>query len=243
MLPGLRPFTSSATAVSKRLFHVSAVSNAKLTKKKIQQIKQNKILETQKEHIKRAEKVKKDAEFLKLIISKQQVENGEIPDSYITIVDSKLAETILKNAPEAVAEGIFQRSGIHYSKSTVPQAKAQADITRRIISLQNQNSVALLKHNLNIAVKYFARFEGDTASPEVQAGVFTVRIANLADHLRNSHKDHTTRRIYTQYLHKRQKILRYLKTQSLERYYTTLKKLGLTPEMVENQIPFPKRVE
>jgi len=37
-------------------------------------------------------------------------------------------------------------------------------------------------------------------------------------------------------VHKRQRILKYLKTQDLERYFTCLKKLGLDQKSVEGEI-------
>ncbi|KAJ2446590.1 hypothetical protein GGF42_005651, partial [Coemansia sp. RSA 2424] len=62
------------------------------------------------------------------------------------------------------------------------------------------------------------------------------------EHLRGHNKDHHNRRSYTKLLHKRAKMLKYLKRESLERYYLCLKQLGLTKEMVEGEILQPKRI-
>ncbi|KAJ2575479.1 hypothetical protein GGH95_003762 [Coemansia sp. RSA 1836] len=121
-------------------------------------------------------------------------------------------------------------------------AHIQADIVRRVVSLDNANSSAIMHYNISNAVKTFGRSEGDSGSPEVQAAVWTVRINNLEEHLRGHNKDHHNRRSYTKLLHKRAKMLKYLKRESLERYYLCLKQLGLTKEMVEGEILQPKRI-
>ncbi|KAJ1816332.1 hypothetical protein LPJ56_004319 [Coemansia sp. RSA 2599] len=122
-------------------------------------------------------------------------------------------------------------------------AKTQADIVRRIVALENANSKAVVHYNIGRALDTFGRSEGDSGSAEVQAAVWTVRINNLEDHLRVNRKDHQNRRAYTKLLHRRAKMLKYLKRESLERYYLCLKQLGLTKEMVEGEIVPPKRVE
>ena len=75
------------------------------------------------------------------------------------------------------------------------------------------------------------------------AAVWTVRINSLGEHLTTHRKDHHNRRSYTALLHKRAKMLRYLKRQSLERYHKYIKELGLAPEMVEGEILAPRYVE
>ncbi|KAJ1959405.1 hypothetical protein GGI12_004355 [Dipsacomyces acuminosporus] len=135
-----------------------------------------------------------------------------------------------------------------YSYHVMPEAAAksaeiQADIVRRIVALENANASAVVKYNTQKALDTFGRTEGDSGSAEVQAAVWTVRINNLEDHLRSHRKDHQNRRAYTHLLHKRAKMLKYLKRESLERYYLCLKQLGLTKEMVEGEIVPPKRIE
>ncbi|KAJ1944843.1 hypothetical protein GGF37_002000 [Kickxella alabastrina] len=135
-----------------------------------------------------------------------------------------------------------------YSLNVMPEvaiknAHVQADIVRRIVALENANSQAVVHYNIDRALTAFGRSEGDSGSPEVQAAVWTVRINNLEDHLRINRKDHQNRRSYTKLLHKRAKMLKYLKRESLERYYLCLKQLGLTKEMVEGEILAPKRIE
>jgi ribosomal protein S15 len=70
----------------------------------------------------------------------------------------------------------------------------------------------------------------------VVAAVWTVRIKNLERHMATHKKDVHNRRSYRKLVHKRAKMLQYLKRKSLERYYTCLKELELTVDMVEGEI-------
>ncbi|KAJ2173074.1 hypothetical protein EV181_007477 [Coemansia sp. RSA 532] len=119
----------------------------------------------------------------------------------------------------------------------------QGDIVRRIVALENSNAKGVVHYNIRRAVETFGRSEGDSGSAEVQAAVWTVRINQMEDHMRSNRKDHQNRRAYTKLLHKRAKMLKYLKRESLERYYVCLKQLGLTKDMVEGEILQPKHVE
>ncbi|KAJ2778539.1 hypothetical protein H4R18_004536 [Coemansia javaensis] len=118
----------------------------------------------------------------------------------------------------------------------------QSDIVRRIVALENSSAKGVLRYNVRQAVAAFGRTDGDSGSPEVQAAVWTVRINQLEDHLRAHRKDHQNRRAYTMLLHRRAKMLKYLRRESLERYYVCLKQLGLTRDMVEGEIVTPKRI-
>lgn len=120
--------------------------------------------------------------------------------------------------------------------------KKKFELFENILNLKNANSKELLRWNIQKAVEFFRRGERDTGSPEVQAGVLTVKIRNLERHLLNHHKDHHTRRDFIQLKQQRAKMLKYLKRVSLERYAKCLNQLGLLPEEVEHEICHIKRV-
>mgnify|MGYP006391703795 FL=1 len=46
------------------------------------------------------------------------------------------------------------------------------------------------KEKKTAIINEYARFEGDTGSPEVQIAVLTARIAELTEHLKTNKKDH-----------------------------------------------------
>ncbi|KAJ2044014.1 hypothetical protein GGI03_008036 [Coemansia sp. RSA 2337] len=157
-------------------------------------------------------------------------------------VQPEEVKLVTEVAPKAMVGSDFRFSLQVMPELAEKSAHIQADIVRRVISLDNANSSAIMHYNISNAVKTFGRSEGDSGSPEVQAAVWTVRINNLEEHLRGHNKDHHNRRAYTKLLHKRAKMLKYLKRESLERYYLCLKQLGLTKEMVEGEILQPKRI-
>ncbi|RIA81344.1 hypothetical protein C1645_790595 [Glomus cerebriforme] len=109
-------------------------------------------------------------------------------------------------------------------------------IIKNLTSLHNTNSKGILLYNIQLAIKEFARKEGDTGSAEVQAAIWTAKILNLNEHIKNNHKDKHNYRELRHMVHKRQRILKYLKTQDLGRYFTCLKKLGLDQKSIEGEI-------
>ena len=73
----------------------------------------------------------------------------------------------------------------------------------------------------------FARHEGDTGSPEVQVAILTSRINSLGEHMIAHPKDFHSRRGLLAMVSKRRKLLDYLKRESVERYASLIKSLGL----------------
>lgn len=73
----------------------------------------------------------------------------------------------------------------------------------------------------------FARHEGDTGSPEVQVAILTSRINSLGEHMIAHPKDFHSRRGLLAMVSKRRKLLDYLKSESVERYASLIKSLGL----------------
>jgi small subunit ribosomal protein S15 len=76
-------------------------------------------------------------------------------------------------------------------------------------------------------IKEYATAENDTGSVEVQCAVLTERIKNLTEHLKDNHKDFSSRRGLLMLVGRRRRLLEYLKKQSLDRYVTLINKLGL----------------
>ncbi|HRC62597.1 MAG: 30S ribosomal protein S15 [Dehalococcoidia bacterium] len=73
----------------------------------------------------------------------------------------------------------------------------------------------------------YARFPGDTGSPEVQIALLTDRIRTLTDHLRVHRHDFDTRRGLLMLVGQRRRQLRYLSNTDVDRYHTLLARLGL----------------
>lgn len=69
--------------------------------------------------------------------------------------------------------------------------------------------------------------DNDTGSPEVQVAILTNRINELTEHFKTHTKDHHSRRGLLKLVGRRRRLLDYLKGKDLERYRTTIERLGL----------------
>lgn len=63
-----------------------------------------------------------------------------------------------------------------------------------------------------------------------------MRIRKLWDHLQLRKSDRGNRPRLTKMVHRRARILKYLKSASRQRYYDVLPRLGLEPESVEGEL-------
>jgi ribosomal protein S15 len=117
----------------------------------------------------------------------------------------------------------------------------------RLIDLTNSNSKAVMNANMEKAILLFGRHEGDTGSPEVQgslgcgrmlmvAGVLTVRILALHEHMQHNRQDKRTKRALNMMVHQRQKMLKYLRKKSPERYANCLKEIGLDDSAIVKEV-------
>lgn len=76
-------------------------------------------------------------------------------------------------------------------------------------------------------VKRFGKSESDTGSPEVQIAIFSHRINELTEHLKQHPSDHSTRRGLLKLVGKRRRLLNYLTDVDIERYRTITRELGI----------------
>lgn len=76
-------------------------------------------------------------------------------------------------------------------------------------------------------IRDFAKGDSDTGSPEVQVAILTERINNLTEHFRSHKKDLHSRRGLLKMVSRRRRLLDYLKRNDVERYSTTIQRLGL----------------
>ena len=76
-------------------------------------------------------------------------------------------------------------------------------------------------------IESFRIHENDSGSPEVQIALLTDRITDLTEHFKAHTKDHHGRRGLLKLVGRRRRLLNYLKSQSSERYRSTIERLGL----------------
>jgi len=67
----------------------------------------------------------------------------------------------------------------------------------------------------------------DTGSTQVQVALLTHRIIQLTDHFKTHTKDHHGRRGLLKLVGRRRRLLDYLKSKDIERYRSTIERLGL----------------
>ncbi len=76
-------------------------------------------------------------------------------------------------------------------------------------------------------IEQYRVHEGDSGSPEVQVALLTNRITELTEHFKIHTNDHHGRRGLLKLVGRRRRLLDYLKGQDLERYRSTIERLGL----------------
>lgn len=76
-------------------------------------------------------------------------------------------------------------------------------------------------------IKELQVHDKDTGSPEVQIGILSKRIDELADHLKTHKKDNHSRKGLLQLVANRQSHMKYLQKKDAKRYATVIKKLEL----------------
>ena len=85
----------------------------------------------------------------------------------------------------------------------------------------------ITKEKKTAVIQEYARFEGDTGSPEVQIAILTARIKELTEHMKANKKDHHSARGLQKMVGKRRALLDYLKRKDLEGYRALIKRLGI----------------
>lgn len=85
----------------------------------------------------------------------------------------------------------------------------------------------MLKEEKNAIIEANKLSEHDTGSPEVQIAILTKRINDLNAHLKNHHNDHHSRRGLLKMVGHRRNLLNYLKKKDINRYRSTIEKLGI----------------
>ena len=73
----------------------------------------------------------------------------------------------------------------------------------------------------------YGQSNSDTGSVESQVALFSYRIAQLTEHMKQNRKVHTTESSLVKLVGKRRSLLNYLKARDIERYRALVKALGL----------------
>lgn len=142
-------------------------------------------------------------------------------------------EKLLYGAQKAALDSSIGGEVITEQITKTEEKKKRALLT--ILNMKNSNAADKRKLATEMARKEFARFEGDTGSPEVQAAIMTVKIHFGFEHVKKAPKDKAHIQSVRELVQQRQSILKYLKRDDPEKYYYTIAKLGLTDDVVTRE--------
>lgn len=87
--------------------------------------------------------------------------------------------------------------------------------------------MSIKMENKDKIIKEHAVNDKDTGSPEVQVAILTSRILSLSEHMKVHKKDLHSRLGLIKMVGQRRRLLDYVKSRSVERYKTLIKKLNL----------------
>ena len=87
--------------------------------------------------------------------------------------------------------------------------------------------MTVTKETMLEITKEFGNNEKDCGSTEAQIAIFTNRIRNITDHLKENKKDHSSRRGLVILVSKRRRLLDYLRKKNLDGYKNIIEKLNI----------------
>jgi small subunit ribosomal protein S15 len=87
--------------------------------------------------------------------------------------------------------------------------------------------LAQTKQQKQEIIEQYRAHESDSGSAEVQVALLSQRIAELTEHFKTHKQDHHGRRGLLKLVGRRRRLLDYLKSTDIERYRTTIERLGL----------------
>ena len=87
--------------------------------------------------------------------------------------------------------------------------------------------MSVTKEKIVEITKDFGKNENDFGSTETQIAIFTERIRNITDHLKQNKKDHSGRRGLVILVSKRRRLLDYLRKTNLNGYKNILEQLNI----------------
>lgn len=87
--------------------------------------------------------------------------------------------------------------------------------------------MSIVRENKKQIIEENKRHETDSGSPEVQVAMLTSRIKELTTHMQQHPKDYHSRRGLLRQVNRRNRLMKYLRRVSHERYVQLADKMGL----------------
>lgn len=87
--------------------------------------------------------------------------------------------------------------------------------------------MSITKEKKQQIIEEYGNSKDNTGSTEAQIAIFTERINQLTEHLKDHKKDHASRRGLLKMVGKRRRLLNYLKDNDIVKYRELIDELGL----------------
>lgn len=155
-------------------------------------------------------------------------------------------ETLFRDLPLLSAHSGLMSGGINAnakvlaerSKEGLARELKKANAFAKVVDLRNASGAGIAFENRRRIIEAFSGPVNtfDPGRSEVQAAILTYRIRSLWTHLTRSKRDVGNRLGLRKLVHKRAKVLKYLKRVSRTRYDTILRRLALEPDSVEGEL-------
>lgn len=87
--------------------------------------------------------------------------------------------------------------------------------------------MSITKEKKQQIIEKYGNSKDNTGSTEAQIAIFTERINQLTEHLKDHKKDHASRRGLLKMVGKRRRLLNYLKDNDIVKYRELIDELGL----------------
>lgn len=103
------------------------------------------------------------------------------------------------------------------------------DVLRQAFGPDNMNASELAQVSLHQTISEWQRHPRDTGSSAVQVAVMTERIKKLAAHMKQHHKDSSTKRRVIMLVLKRNRMLKYMRRTQRSDYHRVIESCGIRP--------------
>ncbi|KAG9100076.1 hypothetical protein FS749_016345 [Ceratobasidium sp. UAMH 11750] len=164
-------------------------------------------------------------------------------------IQSQEEELVFRTLPDVASQQAFftvmksqydptNDAHVRLSQELEAKAKISAIHLSRLADLRNASAAGIAAENRRRCVEAFSSPDkpNDSGRSEVQAAILTAQIRGLHSHLQQHTHDIHNRRSTRILVHKRAKILRYLKRTAPDRYAAILPRLGLEAKAVEGEL-------
>ncbi|KAG1889683.1 uncharacterized protein F5891DRAFT_1073275 [Suillus fuscotomentosus] len=248
--------SQSVASSSRSSLHTSAVRNARLSSKQARHEKVSKVqarinhklaFDAQREYAVLGHRPGQDHKWqnsalAKAVITQDALYSDSVPEiihspegdielpPHLSFgINERSKELLFKVLPSLSAqEGVtkFSENVVSEMQEAMENEKVKANMFAKVIDLRNANAKAFSPPGNPF----------DTGRPEVQAALLTIQIRGLWKHLLTFRKDIDNRRGLRQLVHKRAKILKYLRKLDRDRYEAILPRLGLDAASIEGEL-------